>query len=232
MEHKALLTTLLGQLLGMDLRDYFVMGGFVAVFTLLGSWLLTRSLSVDKPGLGQQILELVVSTLRNMLTDNISHHGEKYLPWIGPFAVFIFFANLLGVIPWFQPPTQYWILTAALGSCSFLAYTYLGIRETGIRYGGHFIGPMIPTGKWNIPWLLPLFLILEPLSHMARPFSLSIRLFANIMGEHQVSGVFLHLIPIIVPAMFMVLGLFTVFLQTFIFVTLSIVYIALAVEHH
>ncbi len=232
MEHKTFITLFLDRLLHADIRDYFVMGGLIFVLTVLGAFIFTRGLSVHKPGVAQQILELTVGFLRNMLTDMIPHHGEKFVPWIGPFALFILFSNLVGMIPWFHAATGYWMITAALGISSFLVFTFLGIRETGIHYGAHFIGPLIPIGKWNVPVLLPLFLILEPISHLARPFSLSLRLFANIMGEHEVTSVFLHLVPLGVPIAFLGLGLFTSFLQTFIFVTLSVIYISLAVEHH
>ncbi len=216
--------------------DFAVMAGFVMLLTLGGAFIFTRAMSVDRPGRGQQVLELMVGTLRNMITDIIPHHGEKYLGWIGCFTIFILFGNLLGEIPFFTAPTGYWMMTMVLGVACFLVFTYLGIRETGIHYSGHFLGPYLPfsfRGKQrSFPFLCLLFLILEPISHLARAFSLSLRLFANIFGDHTVASTFEHLVPFGVPIPFMMLGLLTAIVQTFIFTMLTIVFIGLSVEHH
>lgn len=233
MEHKALLTLLIEKWTGRSVPDYLVMTAFIMLLTLVGAFVLTRGLSIDKPGKGQQVLELIVGMLRNMITDIIPHHGEKYLPWVGTFAIFILFGNLIGLVPWFTPPTTYWIVTMALGVGAMLAYNFLGIRATRWHYSGHFFGPSFELMSLNIPWLLPLFIFLESITlFAARPFSLSLRLFANIMGDHQVGGAFLHICPILVPLPFVALGLLVCFIQTFIFTTLTIVFIGLAVEHH
>ena len=226
--------------------DFAVMAGFVMLLTLGLSLFITRGMSVDRPGKGQQVLELVVGTLKNMITDIIPHHGERYLPWVGCFTVFILVGNLIGEVPYFTAPTGYWVMTMALGVCSLFAFTYLGIRETRLHYSLHFLGPVLDTpikmpfnfifwkkGElFKFPFLFVLFVILEPISHAARAFSLSLRLFANISGDHTVASTFEHIIPFGVPIPFIMLGLLTSVIQTFIFTMLTIVFIGLAVEHH
>lgn len=232
MHHESALTAWINSL-GFHLPDYLVMFVFVMILTLGLAFVFTRGLSVDKPGGGQQVLELVVGMLRNMITDMIPHHGEKYLSWIGPFAIMIFFANFIGLFPWFQPPTGTWLVTIVLGVCCCFTYNYLGVRETGFHYINHFIGPSFELGPFKLPWLLPLFVVLEAATFfLIRPFSLSLRLFANIMGDHQVGSAFINIVPIGVPIPFILLGLLVCAIQTFIFTTLTIVFVSLSVEHH
>jgi F-type H+-transporting ATPase subunit a len=93
----------------------------------------------------------------------------------------------------------------------------------GMPYFKHFIGP--------VPLLAPLMIPIEMISHLARPMSLSLRLFGNITGDHLVVGIFLGLVPFVVPTIFYGLGVFVSFMQAFIFAVLSMIYIAGAVEH-
>jgi F-type H+-transporting ATPase subunit a len=100
----------------------------------------------------------------------------------------------------------------------------IGLKAQGLGYIKHFMGP--------IPLMAPLFFPIEIVSHIARPMSLGIRLFGNIFGDHQVGGVFLSLVPPVVPVPFILLGIFVSFVQTLVFSLLSMIYIAQAVEHH
>lgn len=209
---------------GLKVPDYFVMFGFVMVLTLALSWLATRRLSVDKPGIFQQSLELFIEAVGKFLDDIIGHDGRKYMAPIGTFAVLILISNLLGLVPGFMPPTGNIIVTLSLALCSFVTYNFLGIRTQGPGYIKHFMGPMLV--------LAPLFFPIEIISHIARPMSLAIRLFGNIFGDHQVAGVFQHLVPIVVPVPFILLGLLVAVIQTLVFSLLSMIYIAEAVEHH
>jgi F-type H+-transporting ATPase subunit a len=93
----------------------------------------------------------------------------------------------------------------------------------GIGYLKQFAGPLI--------WIAPLMFVVEVLSHIFRPFSLSVRLFGNIFGDHAVMGIFSSLVPLVVPVIFLVLGLAVALIQAFIFAALSTVYISLAVSH-
>lgn len=188
--------------------------------------LVRLTFSVEKPGKLQQILELFVESLGSQMEDIIGHGGKRYLPVVATIGLFILLMNLSGQIPGFKPPTSNINVTAGCALCVFVYYNYLGIRKNGpIGYLKHLAGP--------IPFLAPLMLPIEFISHLARPFSLTIRLFANIFGEHLIVGVFFGLIPFLVPLPIMVLGLFTAFLQAFIFMVLPMVYVqgAVAEEH-
>ena len=218
------LTIWFNALTGLHAPDYFVMLAFIMLGSLLFFFLATRRLSEDKPGVVQQILELALETVNGFLNDIIGHNGSKYLPVIGTFAVLILLSNLIGLVPGFMPPTGNLIVTLSLGLTSFFAYNFFGFKVQGPAYLKHFAGPV-----WWLAWL---FLPIEIVSHLARPMSLGVRLFGNIFGDHQVGGVFLHLVPPIVPIPFILLGIFVAFVQTLVFILLSMIYIAGAVEHH
>ncbi|MGI9553507.1 MAG: F0F1 ATP synthase subunit A [Thermodesulfobacteriota bacterium] len=149
--------------------------------------------------------------------------AKKYFPLLGGAFFFILFLNLLGVIPGFLPPTGSLNTTLAFGILIFVLYNYYGFREHGISYLKQFAGPVL--------FLAPLMIIIELISHLVRPISLSLRLFMNITGDHMVLGVFTNLTHLIVPAIFVGLGVFVSFLQAFIFTVLSAIYIALAESH-
>jgi len=223
-EMDSLLTMLVAKLSGYAVPDYFVMGILVMVVSLIACWVLTRRLSVERPGAGQQVLEILVGTLGGFIDDIIGHGGRKYLPVVGTFGFLILLWNLIGLVPGFTPPTGRIVVTLSLGLCSFLAYNLVGLRASGLGYLKHFLGPM--------PALAVLFLPIEMVSHIARPISLGIRLFGNIFGDHLVGSVFLGLCPFAVPVPFILLAIFVSFMQAFVFTLLSMIYIAGAVEHH
>ena len=127
------------------------------------------------------------------------------------------------MIPGFLPPTGNLNTTLACGALIFVMYNYYGVKEHGISYLKHFMGPVV--------FLAPLMIIIEIISHIVRPISLSLRLFMNITGDHMVMGVFTNLTHFVIPIMFLGLGIFVSFLQAFIFTMLSTIYIALAEAH-
>jgi F-type H+-transporting ATPase subunit a len=150
-------------------------------------------------------------------------NAQKYLPFVGSLAFFIFFNNALALIPGFAPPTDTLKTNAALALLVFLATHYLGVKEHGLRYFKHFLGP--------IAVLAPLMLIIEIISHIARPISLSLRLMGNMAADHKVVAIFMGLVPIIVPIPFLILGILVVVIQTLVFSLLAMVYISMAVAH-
>jgi len=149
--------------------------------------------------------------------------AKKYFPLLAGSFFFILFLNLLGVVPGFLPPTGTLNTTLAFGILIFVLYNYYGFKEHGISYLKQFAGPVL--------FLAPLMIIIEIISHLVRPISLSLRLFMNVTGDHMVLGVFTNLTHLIVPAIFVGLGIFVSFLQAFIFTVLSAIYIALAEAH-
>lgn len=198
----------------------------VFLFCALFFPIVGRSFSLEKPGKVQQILELVVEFLNGQLEEIIGHGAKKYLPMVATIGIFILLMNLCGQIPGFASPTSSINVTVGCALVVFLYYNYLGVRKQGLgAYLKHFAGP--------VPLMAPLMVPIEIISHLARPFSLSVRLFANIFGEHQVVAVFFGLVPFIIPLPIMALGVFASFLQAFIFMVLTMIYIAGAVsEEH
>ena len=154
--------------------------------------------------------------------------AKRYFPLIGALAVFIFFSNVLGMIPGFLPPTDVLDTTLALGLVVFVSTHYLGVKEHGLSYFKHFLGPIV---AWYALPLMILMLLIETISHMVRPLSLGIRLMGNIMGDHKVLGIFLGFGVLFLPLPIMVLGSIVAVVQTMVFCLLSMVYIALAIEH-
>ena len=183
-----------------------------------------RRFDRDKPGGVQNFLEMLVDGMRGLFVDVIGHGAEKYYWMLGAFAVFIGVSNLFGLFFFLTPPTSVLSTTLALAVVSFFYFNWQGIKTNGVwGYLKHFLGAV-----W---WLAPLFFVIEMISNFARVLSLSLRLFMNISGEHTVTGFFSSIAPIVVPWPLMILGLFTAFLQAFIFVTLTCVYINLLTAH-
>ncbi len=202
--------------------DNVVAAGIVFLVILIMGLLVKSRVSLV-PGHLQQVNEVVVSGILGLLEDNIGEHSRKYLPLIGSLGFFVFLSNLSGMIPGFSSPTSNINTTVACAVIVFLYYNFQGLKEHGIGYLKHFVGPM--------PLIAPLMIPIEIISHLARPFSLSVRLFGNISGEHVVAGVFYMICTPIVPALVMPFGLFGAFLQAFVFVLLSTIYIAGSIAH-
>jgi F-type H+-transporting ATPase subunit a len=171
----------------------------------------------------------------------IGRAGRKYVPYFASFFFFILFSNLMGLLPGFAPPTGNLNTTLGLALASFVGYNVIGVREQGMAYFKHFLGPMTSLpGKGFlsklvfVPILLVsvvFFLILELFSHGFRPVSLSLRLFGNMMGDHEVIGAFTDLTKLVIPVAFYVLGTLVSVIQAFVFMVLSMIYVALAVSH-
>ena len=202
---------------------YTVMFVIACLLSLVLIWILRGKLSEDEPGHGQQTLEVGVLSVRSMLEDIVGPHGLQYFPVVMTFAVLILVSNLMGFFPLFISPTSATSVTFALGLASFLYYNYIGIKENGILgHLKHFAGPI-----W---WIAPLIFTIELISNLIRPFTLGIRLFANMFSDEKVLDTISHLAPGItywaVPVLLMPLSLFVAFIQTFVFVLLSQLYIS------
>ena len=179
----------------------------------------------DKPTVNNIFEILGLEFLFNIVENVIGSREKtkKYFPLLAGCFFFILFGNLLGIIPGFLPATGNLNTTLACGAVIFFMYNYYGFKEHGISYLKHFMGPVV--------FLAPLMIIIEVISHVVRPISLSLRLFMNITGDHLVLGVFTDLTHFLIPALFVGLGIFVSFLQAFIFTVLSTIYIALSEAH-
>lgn len=170
-------------------------------------------------------VELFVSAAYTMMADIMGKKAAKFfLPLIGTCAFVILFSNLLGLMPGFTPPTDSLNTTVAMSLVIFFATHIFGLKENGLNYLKHFFGPVI--------FLAPLFFVIEIISNLARPLSLSIRLMANMFADHQVLSQVSGLVAWVVPVAPMMLGAMVCVVQTLVFCILSTVYIAMAVEHH
>ncbi|HEY7352067.1 MAG TPA: F0F1 ATP synthase subunit A [Terriglobales bacterium] len=193
---------------------------------LLVFFLLLRTrLSVESPGGVQHIFESFQGFVEEESHNIIGHGSEKFTAFLMALALFILIANLFGVIPSLESPTASPVVPLGLALCTFGYYQAQGLRKNGFGYLKQFLGPV-----W---WLAPLMLPLEIISHLARLLSLTIRLYANMFAGELVTLVFLSLIPVFVPIIFLGLHIFVALLQAYIFMLLAMVYLAgaVATEH-
>lgn len=207
--------------------NHVAMQILVALFIMvLLAWLRAR-LSADRPGKMQQLLELLVGGLGAQGEEIVGHEGRKFLPFLFSIGLFIFLCNILGIIPSLETPTDQIYVTVGCALSAFVYYNYCGLRHHGpFGYARTFMGPIL--------FMAPLMFVIEIVSHLGRVLSLSVRLFANMMAGHQVTLIFFGLTHgVLVPVVFMGLHLFVGGLQAFIFVVLTMVYLAGAVaEEH
>jgi F-type H+-transporting ATPase subunit a len=203
--------------------DYLVMCLCVALFLVVVLGLASRRLS-SLPSKRQTFLELIIQTFEGQLVDIIGKEGRKYLPMIGTIGLFIFSANMIGLVPGFMSPTSKLNVTAGCALSVFVYYHWQGMKAQGVlRYLKHFTGP--------IPALAPLLLPIEVISHFSRPVSLSLRLFGNIFAEELLIVIIASIVPFVLPLPFMAVAIFTSVIQAFVFVLLACIYLAGAVAH-
>lgn len=163
------------------------------------------------------------ATFSTMVTIMGEKAARKHLWLIGSLALFILLSNMMALVPGFGVPTTTLKTNLALAGLVFVLTHVYGLREHGLAYFKQFVGPV-----W---WLAPLMIPIEIVSHIARPVSLSLRLMGNMVADHKVVFTFLGLFPLLLPVPFLFLGLIVSIVQTFVFCTLSMIYIALAVSH-
>lgn len=169
------------------------------------------------------VFEVLTEFVMGQVDAIIGKHGRKYVPLFATIFLFVLANNLMGFVPGMSTATENLNTTLAMGLFVFVAYNYLGLRENGMGYLQHFLGPVL--------WLAPFMLMIELLSHLIRPFSLGLRL-ANVMkADHLVAGIFLDLLPFLVPIPLFLLGLLVSVIQAVVFMLLSMVYVAMATAH-
>jgi F-type H+-transporting ATPase subunit a len=203
--------------------DYLVMVICVAALLIVVLGLASRGLSLI-PSKRQTFLELILQAFEGQLVDIIGEEGKKFLPMIGTLGLFVFSANMIGLVPGFMSPTSKLNVTAGCALTVFVYYHWQGMKAQGVfRYLKHFTGP--------IPALAPLLLPIEIISHFSRPVSLSLRLFGNIFAEELLIVIIASIVPFVLPLPFMAVAIFTSVIQAFVFVLLACIYVAGAVAH-
>jgi len=164
-------------------------------------------------------------TMRDMMGPK---RAKRYFWLIGSLACFILFSNALGLIPGFAPPTSNWNITMGCALVVFVMFNYYGLKENGFGYIKHLAGPYI--GWWGIPINVLLFVI-EIVSTLIRPLTLSIRLMLNMAVDHLLVSLTLGMVALFLPIPVMILGTLVVVVQVMVFCLLTSIYISLATEH-
>ena len=167
----------------------------------------------------QNLMEAYVQGVWSMGTDVMGRsHARKYVALVATLGLFIGIANIIGIFPGFEAPTAMLEMPLALALTVFVYYNFVGIREHGLlHYLKHFLGPV-----WWLYWLM---FPIEIVSHISRIISLTFRLFGNVKGDDMFLMVILMLAPWILPIIPFALLTFMAFLQAFIFMMLTYVYL-------
>ncbi len=221
MTHPFLFLQWITEQLHLHVGEHVTYTWLVMAILLVVSFLASRSLAMVPSGL-QNLMEAVVTGIEGLIEETMGEEGKAYFPLIATFALFILVSNLLALIPGFYPPTANLNTNIALALTVFVMTHFVGIKKHGFAYIKHFMGPIL--------WLAPLMLIIELISHLARPLSLSLRLFGNMYGHEVVLMIFLALVPLFLPIPMMLMGVLIAFIQTFVFTLLAMIYIAGALE--
>jgi F-type H+-transporting ATPase subunit a len=152
-----------------------------------------------------------------------AERAKKYFPLIGASAMFVFFSNIMALIPGFPVATSSLSITLGCGIVVFVCFNAYGIATNGWSYIAHLAGP-----AWYL-WLL--IFPIEVISLTVRPITLAVRLMLNMAVDHLILGIFLSLVAVLVPVPIMLLGVLIVLIQTLVFTLLTCIYIGLATEH-
>ncbi|HUV20778.1 MAG TPA: F0F1 ATP synthase subunit A [Gammaproteobacteria bacterium] len=185
---------------------------------VIGSWLITRKLSIGlQSARWQNLLEMVVIAITQQIEEIGLERAQNYLPFLGTLFLFVGTIALATIIPGFEPPTGSLSTTAALAVCVFVAVPFFGIREQGV--GGYLSSYVKPTFI-----MLPFNIIGE----FSRTLALAIRLFGNMMSGAVILAILLSIAPFFFPLFMTILGLLTGMVQAYIISILAAVYIAAA----
>lgn len=207
----------------------WIVMGLLIVFALLARSALARAADPVMPdervslrSIGEVLVEWLDGFVRDVTE---AHHWRKWVPFFGSLFLFILAANFFGLLPGMEPPTGDSDLTFALGAICFIYYLAQGIRAQGLIQflKNDLVGPV-----W---WLFILMVPINIADNLFRPFSLGIRLYANMFADHMVLGIFTGLTKLLVPLAFYALGSIVCVIQALIFVVLSMSYVRLATGH-
>jgi F-type H+-transporting ATPase subunit a len=193
----------------------------IIILLAILSLLATKSLKSIPGGL-QNFMEVIVGGIENMIIETMGEKGRPFFPLVATLAIFILVSNLIGLVPGFFPPTANINTTAACAVIVFLSTHVVGVKEHGIHYLKHFMGPII--------WLAPIMFFIEVIGHLSRPLSLTLRLFGNMNGHELVLMIFFGLAPFLVPLPMMLMGVLVSFIQAFVFMLLAMIYIQGSLE--
>jgi len=220
--HKLHLDSILAPLISNpDSLKALIYTALVSGILITVAFVTSRSVSMVPSGM-QNFMESVVSGIDGLIESTMGEEGRAYFPMLATFAMFILVSNLIALVPGFYPPTACVNTNAALALTVFVMTHVIGFKKHGAAYLKHFMGPIL--------WLAPLIFIIEIIGHIARPLSLTLRLFGNMWGHEIVLMIFIMLVPFLVPMPMMLMGVLVAFIQTFVLTLLAMIYIAGALE--
>jgi F-type H+-transporting ATPase subunit a len=187
------------------------------------------------PGRWQSLAEMSYEFVADMVETNVGHGGREFFPFVFTLFMFILFANFLGMIPYAYTVTSQIVVTFALAAVVFIGVTIIGI----VRHGFHFLRLFVPQG---VPAALLLLLVpIELLSYFIRPFTLAIRLFANMLAGHTMLAIFagfaasiglLGVLPLGIDILLVALEVLVAALQAYVFAILTCLYLSDAIHLH
>ncbi len=215
------LDALIGGLNNPDSLKAALYAFLVSAILIVVAFIATRSISLVPTG-AQNFMETIVTGVEGLIESTMGEEGKAYFPLLATFAMFILVSNLIALVPGLYPPTACVNTNAALALTVFVMTHVIGAKKHGAAYFKHFMGPI-----W---WLAPLIFVIELIGHIARPLSLTLRLFGNMWGHEIVLMIFIMLVPFFVPVPMMLMGVLVAFIQTFVFTLLAMIYIAGALE--
>jgi F-type H+-transporting ATPase subunit a len=188
------------------------------------------------PGRWQNVSEMLYEFIFGMVNDNLGSESKKYFPFVFSVYMIVLMGNLLGMVPYSFTYTSHIIVTGALALTVFILATGVGIA----RHGLHFFSLFLPKG---LPiFLAPLIVVIEIISYLSRPISLSVRLFANMVAGHTMLKVFagfsvmlgivLGILPMVINVALYGLEIMIAFIQAYVFAILTCIYLKDAIELH
>jgi F-type H+-transporting ATPase subunit a len=188
------------------------------------------------PGRLQSVAELAYEFVASMVRDNVGSAGQKYFPFIFSLFMFVLAANMIGMIPYSFTVTSHIVVTFALAMVVFIGVTIIGFARHGVGFLKFFVPSGVPMA------LLPLLVVIEVISYLTRPISLSVRLFANMMAGHTMLKVFAGFViglgflggwaPLAFMVAFTGLEILVAFLQAYVFAILTCIYLNDALHMH
>ncbi len=220
--------TILGAIPVLNSFEPYVTYSWLAMIVLIATAVVVKkNLSLVPSGV-QNFMEIFADFSLSTSNSNIGHHyGETFYPLLGTIFLYITTCNLFGLIPGFESPTSNINMTASIAVPIFIIYQFYGIKVHGFKYIKHFLGPI--RSIYALPLMIFMF-VLEILSHCIRPITLSVRLFGNMVAKHYLLMVLAVLVPAFIPCVILGLGTLISFIQAYVFMLLSTLYLAGAVE--
>ncbi len=216
----------INKIIAMGIPPYVAFSWVATAIIVVSALMVKSSLKLVPSGM-QNFVEVISEFLLELVDTSIGHMGRYFFPLVATLFIYILVCNFLGLIPGFEAPTGNLNTTAALAIPVFLATHYYGIKIHKLGYINHFVGPIRSVAA--LPLMILMFFI-ELVGHLARPLTLSVRLFGNMMAKHMLLIILATLAPWIVPIPILVLGVLVSAVQALVFTLLTALYLAGSVE--